>query len=489
MSLKATIAELILNATTAGRALLTAADAAAQKVLLSLSKSDVGLGNVDNTSDASKPVSAATEAALSGKQATLVSGTNLKTVNSTSLLGAGDITISAGIGGSTGATDNRLLRSDGTGGATLQASGITIDDSHNVTGVATLAATGQTFLASASSTGTYDFTRSGDSSPLLRLNQNGAATAARRVEVRGEGIIAQTEAGADRAAISQYGIRGSLNTLLTWTNNASSTAATIDVGIGREASGVLQINNGTAGTLRDLSCRNLTALSVVQVNEQLRGINGNLTFTDHSTASTWGLLRLGGTSSAYPAIKRNGAAVNLRLADDSADADVSARAITASGLMCAGTYTVATLPSAAAQSGKFIQVTDSTTRTIGDIPASGGSFRVMVFSDGATWRLFSGVIPSTVLAPAIPANLRQASCSDGMASIAWDAVSGATNYRVEWASSSGGSYSLVYSGASTSFSVELGGYGSPGRWFRVRAENASGNSDYSAAANFACNFW
>ena len=42
------------------------------------------------------------------------------------------------IGGSTGATDNRLIRADGTGGSTVQSSGITIDDSDNVTGAATM---------------------------------------------------------------------------------------------------------------------------------------------------------------------------------------------------------------------------------------------------------------------------------------------------------------------------------------------------------------
>jgi hypothetical protein len=52
-------------------------------------------GNVNNTSDANKPLSSATTTALAGKQATLVSGTNIKTINSTSILGAGDITIAA----------------------------------------------------------------------------------------------------------------------------------------------------------------------------------------------------------------------------------------------------------------------------------------------------------------------------------------------------------------------------------------------------------
>jgi hypothetical protein len=69
---------------------------------VSLDKSDVGLGNVDNTSDADKPISSATQSALNAKQATLVSGTNIKTINGDSLLGSGNITISGGGGISDG---------------------------------------------------------------------------------------------------------------------------------------------------------------------------------------------------------------------------------------------------------------------------------------------------------------------------------------------------------------------------------------------------
>lgn len=63
---------------------------------VTLDKSDVGLSNVDNTSDVNKPISSATQTALDAKQATLVSGTNIKTINGTSVLGSGDITISSG---------------------------------------------------------------------------------------------------------------------------------------------------------------------------------------------------------------------------------------------------------------------------------------------------------------------------------------------------------------------------------------------------------
>jgi hypothetical protein len=56
-------------------------------------KAQVGLGNADNTSDANKPVSTATQTALNAKQDTLVSNTNIKTVNSTTLLGSGNIAV------------------------------------------------------------------------------------------------------------------------------------------------------------------------------------------------------------------------------------------------------------------------------------------------------------------------------------------------------------------------------------------------------------
>jgi hypothetical protein len=71
-----------------------------KKITPAALKTALALNNVDNTSDADKPVSSATQTALDGKQATLVSGTNIKTINNESLLGSGNITIS-GSGGVT----------------------------------------------------------------------------------------------------------------------------------------------------------------------------------------------------------------------------------------------------------------------------------------------------------------------------------------------------------------------------------------------------
>ena len=105
--------------------------------------------------------------------------------------------------------------------------------------------TGQTSLANNTAIGTYDFTRTGDSSPLLRLNQYGATTASRYVEVRGEGIIGLSEAGVVKASLGQYGIRMTSGLLLTWSNSTSSTSTTIDVTLLRDAAGTLAQRDGT----------------------------------------------------------------------------------------------------------------------------------------------------------------------------------------------------------------------------------------------------
>lgn len=80
-----------------------------KKITLTQVKTSLALNNVDNTSDANKPISSATQTALDAKQATLVSGTNIKTINSTSILGSGNISISSAVawGGVTGTLSNQ----------------------------------------------------------------------------------------------------------------------------------------------------------------------------------------------------------------------------------------------------------------------------------------------------------------------------------------------------------------------------------------------
>lgn len=82
-----------LTTTTFGRNQLTYADASAAKTALSLAKADVGLSNVDNTSDAGKPVSTATQTALDLK-APIASPTFTGTVSGVTpaMVGLGNVT-------------------------------------------------------------------------------------------------------------------------------------------------------------------------------------------------------------------------------------------------------------------------------------------------------------------------------------------------------------------------------------------------------------
>lgn len=80
--------------------------------------------------------------------------------------------------------------------------------------------------------------------------------------------------------------------------------------------------------------------------------------------------------------------LEIRNLANSAFAAIACGNLTSSGLMCAGTYTVGTLPSASANAGKFAEVTDSTLAAIGNYGATvtgGGTNRVPVRSNGTNW--------------------------------------------------------------------------------------------------------
>lgn len=245
--------QTILNATAAGKAMLLAANAAAQKALLSLQ-------NVDNTSDANKPVSTAQQTAIDAK-----------------------------IGGSVGATTNRLVKSSGTGGVTLQASGITVDSSNNITDVLSIGG----HFCQHYTYGTDWGIGSANGAPAILVN--GTKIAQGRPN---QWMLAQ-------------------NVGIVWhpTETNLSGSTTQDIGVYRASVGVVQIGTTASNALGSLLLMNMTA----------------------------------------------------------------------SGLVCAGTYTVGTLPSASANSYKFANVSDSSETTFGSTVAAGGSSKVMVYSNGTNW--------------------------------------------------------------------------------------------------------
>ena len=69
---------------------------------VTITKGDLNLSNVDDTSDLSKPLSAAAIAALAQKQGLLINGVTIKTINGQSILGAGNLVVEGSGGSSTG---------------------------------------------------------------------------------------------------------------------------------------------------------------------------------------------------------------------------------------------------------------------------------------------------------------------------------------------------------------------------------------------------
>jgi hypothetical protein len=111
----------ISDSSSAGRAIITAADAAAQRAAL-------GLGTAATSATVDFAAASHTHT-LSNLTQSGATTNQIIQWNGTAWV---PVTFTAGIGGTTGATDNALLRADGTGGATVQTSTVTIDDSGNV---------------------------------------------------------------------------------------------------------------------------------------------------------------------------------------------------------------------------------------------------------------------------------------------------------------------------------------------------------------------
>jgi len=210
-----------------------------KKITPTALKSALALNNVDNTTDLNKPVSTATQTALDGKQATLVSATNIKTINSTTLLGSGDIVVGAtpsGVAGAIQFSNGSAFSSDATN--------LFFDDTNNRLGVGTNVPTSTVQIKGSGAT----------SATNSLLVQNSAGTAALTVKDNGN-----VSFGDATRYINSYQIFGGFYQMNYWTirggfqNDSGSiqlqTATNIGGYTNNNASAMLQVDTTTQGFL------------------------------------------------------------------------------------------------------------------------------------------------------------------------------------------------------------------------------------------------
>jgi hypothetical protein len=187
-------------------------------------------------------------------QPTLVSGTNIKTINSTSLLGSGDITISANPSGVSGA----IQFSDGSAFAS-DASNLFWDDTNNRLGVGTNAPSARGHFKGSGSTSatTSLLVQNSAGTELFKVNDNGESTF---LSTTSSTPLSSNAAGSGTIAfellssnIRRFRIFGTsaLATFEASNTGGITTNAALNVGgsAAAQASAILQADSTTRGFL------------------------------------------------------------------------------------------------------------------------------------------------------------------------------------------------------------------------------------------------
>ena len=179
---------------------------------------------------------------------------------------------------------------------------------------------------------------------------------------------------------------------LTWSTNANVlTLETVKAGTGtardirinsassriliQQASAYMDLNGNTLNVgSADVKLASGFSFYWSALSRMSTSVDGNIVLQNQA-ATSFGLLQLGGTTSSFPAIKRNGAAINFRLADDSADAAITAASISTSTAATFHTTSVALTNGAGASAG-----------TITNAPAVGNPTKWIGINDNGTTR-------------------------------------------------------------------------------------------------------
>jgi hypothetical protein len=260
----------------------------------------------------------------------LVSGTNIKTINGTSVLGSGDIvtpsTPPSGAAGAIQFTDGSAFASD--------ASNLFWDDTNKRLGISTNAPTKELTIDANSTDGGL-IIRSQTDQLLFQVTKDGNSVGTCELFHYVDGAI-------------NFALRSASNP--SYFNNGTFTfGATTNLG------GKVNIKgSGSTSATTSLLVQNSAGTTSLQITDS-------------------NLLCLGGTTSSFPSIKRNGAGIDFRLADDSGFTNISANN--------------ANLGSATA--GSRLSVRGDGTNPIARFENSGGAISFRINSAGDTFNFGS----------------------------------------------------------------------------------------------------
>jgi hypothetical protein len=157
-----------------------------KKITPTALKTALALNSVDNTTDLNKPISTATQTAINLKQDALVSATNIKTINSTSILGSGNIVVGgapSGIAGAIQFSNGSAFSSD--------AANLFFDDTNNRLGIGTNVPTAQLQIKGSGSTAatTSLLVQNSSGTAALTVLDNGQVTFTERVKIEDDSTV------------------------------------------------------------------------------------------------------------------------------------------------------------------------------------------------------------------------------------------------------------------------------------------------------------
>ncbi len=191
-----------------------------------------------------------------------------------------------------------------------------------------------------------------------------------------------------------------INTTVTWNDSGtshrgiklnvtdtSSAAASLLLDLQVGSSGVFTVRkDGKVNSASDFVGVNHEAVASASFFFTGRSVirsatNGDFTFSNNAETG-FGKLNLGGTTSSFPAIKRNGTAINFRLADDSADAGITAGTVLATGSTTLQAFTFTTATGTSATTTNSFATTASSTNLFSSLAAIGGAQGLNVIANG-----------------------------------------------------------------------------------------------------------